>query len=106
MNKRKKLMAKRRRLAAKLTKAYDMLNVYPIYRKCGKKNCKCQKGDKHGPVWRIHYKKNDELKVFYIPQEYEKKAKKQSQSYKRCKDIINQICEINRQLLKMEIRRS
>jgi len=39
------------------TKPYIAAQVYQRYRKCGKPNCKCAKGDLHGPFLWIYQKK-------------------------------------------------
>jgi len=39
------------------TKPYIAAQVYERYRKCGKPNCKCAKGELHGPFLWIYQKK-------------------------------------------------
>jgi len=39
------------------TKPYIAAQVYQRYRKCGKPNCKCAKGELHGPFLWIYQKK-------------------------------------------------
>jgi hypothetical protein len=45
------------------TKPYIAAQVYPRYRKCGKPNCKCAKGELHGPFLWIYQKKKGQKVV-------------------------------------------
>jgi len=71
------------------------------YKKCGKPGCKCAKGNGHGPKhsMTVNFPKrkpeND-----YIPLEYVIQVKEYVSNYHRFKEIIEQICMINREILK------
>jgi hypothetical protein len=71
------------------------------YKKCGKPGCKCAKGTGHGPKhsMTVNFPKrkpeND-----YIPLEYVIQVKEYVSNYHRFKEIIEQICMINREILK------
>lgn len=71
------------------------------YKKCGKPGCKCATGAGHGPKhsMTVNFPKrkpeND-----YIPLEYVVQVKEYIENYQRFKEIIEQICMINREILK------
>lgn len=71
------------------------------YKKCGKPGCKCATGTGHGPKhsMTVNFPKrkpeND-----YIPLEYVVQVKEYIENYQRFKEIIEQICMINREILK------
>lgn len=71
------------------------------YKKCGKPGCKCATGTGHGPKhsMTVNFPKrkpeND-----YIPLEYVVQVKEYIANYQRFKEIIEQICMINREILK------
>lgn len=71
------------------------------YKKCGKPGCKCATGTGHGPKhsMTVNFPKrkpeND-----YIPLEYVAQVKEYVSNYHRFKEIIEQICMINREILK------
>ncbi len=71
------------------------------YKKCGKPGCKCATGTGHGPKhsMTVNFPKrkpeND-----YIPLEYVAQVKEYVSNYQRLKEILEQICMINREILK------
>lgn len=76
-------------------------SVIESYKKCGKPGCKCATGTGHGPKhsMTVNFPKrkpeND-----YIPLEYVAQVKEYVSNYHRFKEIIEQICMINREILK------
>lgn len=76
-------------------------SVIESYKKCGKPGCKCSTGTGHGPKYSmtVNFPKrkpeND-----YIPLEYVTQVKEYVSNYRQFKEIIEQICMINRELLK------
>ncbi len=76
-------------------------SVIESYKKCGKPGCKCATGTGHGPKhsMTVNFPKrkpeND-----YIPLEYVAQVKEYVSNYYRFKEIIEQICMINREILK------
>jgi hypothetical protein len=71
------------------------------YKKCGKPGCKCATGTGHGPKhsMTVNFPKrkpeND-----YIPLDYVEQVKEYVSNYQRLKEILEQICMINREILK------
>lgn len=76
-------------------------SVIESYKKCGKPGCKCATGTGHGPKhsMTVNFPKrrpeND-----YIPLEYVVQVKEYASNFQQFKEIIEQICMINRELLK------
>lgn len=76
-------------------------SIIESYKKCGKPGCKCATGIGHGPKhsMTVNFPKrrpeND-----YIPLEYIVRVKEYASNYHQFKEIIEQICMINRELLK------
>ena len=103
---KRRLLSKRRRLIKELPKTYQMLSgLYAIYRQCGKPGCKCQGDYRHGPAWCLHYQKEGKTKIIYIPPQYADKVKGQGEDFKRYKKIGEEICRINRELLKRHLKK-
>jgi len=54
----------------KLGRALQELAPYPNlrreYRKCGKPNCHCARGQLHGPYWYAYYKQGGKTKAIYF----------------------------------------
>ena len=71
------------------------------YKPCGKPGCKCAKGRGHGPKYylSISYPRL-RPQMDYVPQEYHAQTKKFLANYQRARDLLEEICEINRELLR------
>lgn len=98
-------------LRRKRQKLIDELNAFDgkilrgslieVYKKCGKPGCKCEKGVGHGPkhIMTINFPKR-KPEHDYIALEYVTQVKEYVSNYHQFKDIIEQICVINREILK------
>jgi hypothetical protein len=76
-------------------------SLIETYKKCGKPGCKCETGTGHGPKHSITINfpkqkpEND-----YIPLEYVTQVKEYLDNYHQFKEVLEQICAINREILK------
>src|SRR5450631_1274761 len=70
------------------------------YKPCGKPGCKCANGPGHGPKYylSVSYPGFRPL-MEYVPQEFYDQTTKFLGNYQRTREILEEICEINRQLL-------
>ena len=76
--------------------------VYKVYRKCGYKNCKCARGERH-EGYQLNYKGSKNItKTVYVKKEKVPEVKKLIENYREAKKIFNNIVELNIQLLKGE----
>ena len=81
------------------TKPYIAAQVYQRYRKCGKPNCKCAKGELHGPFVWIYQKKKDQKVISTTVAEgkvYE--AKEMAERYVELQRLRQQIREMDQRL--------
>ncbi len=70
-------------------------------RKCGKDNCACHRqGPKH-PVLFITWKEAGKTVSLYIPRYLEAEVKQWTENYKRLKDLIRQISEVQKQIVRL-----
>jgi hypothetical protein len=71
------------------------------YKRCGKPGCKCAKGRGHGPKYylSVSYPRL-RPQMDYVPQEFHAQTKKFLANYQRAREILEEICEINRELLR------
>ena len=76
-------------------------SVIESYKKCGRPGCKCVKGTGHGPKYSmtINFPKRKPENE-YIPLEYIILVKEYVSNYHQFKEIIEQICMINREILR------
>jgi len=76
-------------------------SIIETYKKCGKPGCKCEQGKGHGPKYSmtINFPKqrpeNDYIRLEQITQ-----VKEYVDNYRQLKDLIEQICVINRIIVK------
>ena len=70
-------------------------------RKCGKDNCACHRqGPKH-PVLFVTWKEAGKTVSLYIPRQLEAEVKQWTENYKRLKELIRQISEVQRQIVRL-----
>jgi Family of unknown function (DUF6788) len=71
------------------------------YKPCGKPGCKCAKGRGHGPKFYLSVSfPNLGPQIDYVPQNRLAETKKFLANYQRAREILEEICEINRELLR------
>jgi hypothetical protein len=71
------------------------------YKRCGKPGCKCAKGRGHGPKYYLSVSfPRLRPQMDYVPQEFYARTKKLLANYQRAREILEEICEINRELLR------
>ena len=70
------------------------------YKPCGKPGCKCAKGPGHGPKYYLSVSYPGFRPCMdYVPQELYGQAAEFLANYQRTREILEEICEINRELL-------
>jgi len=71
------------------------------YKPCGKPGCHCAAGPGHGPKYYLSVSyPGVPPQVAYVPQAYYAQIVDFLANYRRAREIVEQICEINRELLR------
>ncbi len=71
------------------------------YKRCGKPGCKCAKSKGHGPKYYLSVSKpKQKPEMDYIPLDYQAQATEYIENFRNIKTILEELCEINRELLK------
>jgi hypothetical protein len=71
------------------------------YKRCGKPGCKCADGPGHGPKYYLSVSYPGlRPQMDYVPQELYAQAAEFLANYHRAREILEAICEINRELLR------
>ena len=71
------------------------------YKRCGKPGCKCAHSVGHGPKYYLSVSfPGLRPQMDYVPQESYAQASEFLDNYHRARQILEEICEINRQLLR------
>ena len=71
------------------------------YKRCGKPGCKCANGPGHGPKYYLtvsYPKRRPEMD--YVPADLQEKVKEYRENYRKVKQILEELSEINRELLR------
>jgi hypothetical protein len=68
---------------------------------CGKKNCICHQGGSKHPVLYITWKEQGKTVSLYVPRRLESEVIGWVQNYKRLKDLIREISEIQKQIIRL-----
>ena len=71
------------------------------YKRCGKPGCKCADGPGHGPKYYLSVSfPGRRPQMDYVPQESYAQASEFLANYYCARQILEEICEINRELLR------
>jgi hypothetical protein len=71
------------------------------YKRCGKPGCKCADGPGHGPKYYLSVSYPGlRPQMDYVPQEAYAQTAEFLTNYHRAREILEKICEINRELLR------
>src|SRR5436305_696340 len=71
------------------------------YQRCGKPGCKCAEGPGHGPKYYLSVSYPGlRPQMDYVPQESYAKTAEFLANYHQAREILEEICEINRELLR------
>jgi len=70
------------------------------YSVCSIKNCKCHKGERHGPRHYLVINENGRQRQKYIPNSQVESGREGVMEYHKAIDIINRITSINLKLIK------
>ena len=97
------LRKRRRSLLRKLPSLTAVLrgSLIERYKPCGKPGCKCAKGPGHGPKYylSVSYPRL-RPQMDYVPKQYLLQTKKFLANYQSAREVLEEICEINRELLR------
>jgi hypothetical protein len=96
------LRRRREALLRELPSLHDVLrgSLIERYKRCGKPGCKCADGRGHGPKYYLSVSFPKQRPAMdYVPQESVDQARTSLDHYQRAREILEQICEINRELL-------
>ncbi len=96
-----KLRAKRRRLRAKLARYGHFIRgtIMEYPKTCGNPNCRCASGQKHTGTYLV-ITQEGKTKNIYLPQRCLKQARQWSANYKKLKELIEQLAQVNTEILR------
>ena len=69
------------------------------YKRCNKGNCKCTRGELHGPTYYISRKEGKKTKMVYIRQALWPRVEEKVKRYQRWRSMRARMVKINREIL-------
>jgi hypothetical protein len=73
------------------------------YLTCGNPNCKCARGERHGPVWYLSVTLDQSHRTgSTVPPEQVEQVRRWIENYHQVKERLEKISDINRELLRRQ----
>lgn len=71
------------------------------YKRCGKPGCQCAQGPGHGPKYYLSVSQPGRApEMDYLPSEYHRQVGQFLTNLRRVREILEEVCQINRELLR------
>jgi len=70
-------------------------SLVALYRRCGKKGCHCERGEKHGPAYCLSYKEGGVTQMVYIPASRLKEVKRSMEAFSRYWELGVRLSRLN-----------
>ena len=103
--KAQRLAVRRQKLVEQLSGLGPVLRASLIERftQCGKGDCKCMHGEKHGPAYylTVSYAKGKTRQV-YVPKDLQPLAEKWVRNYHQAVTVLEEISSINLELIRLK----
>jgi hypothetical protein len=101
------LRKKRKRLINQLREIETPLlrgSLIERYKRCGKSNCRCTKGQEHGPSYYLSVSMAGLRPILiYVPLEHKKAVEEALTNYREVQQMLEKLSDINRELLARRI---
>jgi hypothetical protein len=68
---------------------------------CGKKNCACHHGGPRHPVLYVTWKEKGKTISLYIPRKLESDVRRWVQNYRKLKELIREVSDIQKQIIRL-----
>jgi hypothetical protein len=104
MNRRKQLLGSQRgRLLQRISKFSPWIEgtLVTTNRFCGRKNCACHTGGQKHPVMYVTWKENGKTVSLYVPKQLEAEVKSWVANYKKLKEVVRQISNIQKDIVRL-----
>ncbi|KPK02963.1 MAG: hypothetical protein AMK71_00370 [Nitrospira bacterium SG8_35_4] len=72
--------------------------LHRVYKKCGKKRCRCSRGELHGPYPAISVNKNGKQKIIMLKKNNTAHIQKGAKRYRHFQETLARIRKINKEI--------
>lgn len=76
-------------------------SVVTVFKACGHPNCRCARGEKHGPFLYLSASVGGRTRTWHIPKKHERRVEARANSYKRFRTARQRLGEIQRDLVQL-----
>jgi len=80
-------------------------SLVALYRRCGKKGCHCERGEKHGPAYCLSYREGGVTQMVYIPVSRLEEVKKAMGAFSRYWELGVKLSRLNLEQMGLKKRR-
>lgn len=102
------LLRRRKALVQQVAKLEQLVlrgSLIERYKRCGHPGCSCQLGQGHGPKYYLSVSQaGGRPQMDYVPQEYWQQVSDYLHNFQKVRQILEQICNLNRQLLRRRVK--
>jgi hypothetical protein len=102
------LLQRRQTLAKQLVRLQPLIlrgSLIERYKRCAHPGCKCQQSQGHGPKYYLSVSQaGSRPEMDYVPEEYSQQVSKYLQNFQKVRQMLEKICNINRQLLRRRVK--
>lgn len=102
------LLRRRQALAKQLARLEPLVlrgSLIERYKRCGSAGCKCQQGQGHGPKYYLSISQaGGRPEMDYVPEEYSQQVSAYLQNFQKVRQVLEKICNINRELLRRRVK--
>ena len=95
------LKEKRNQYESKLIEYREIMKkgaLQESYTKCSTQNCRCQKGERHGPFFYVNINKNGKIIHKYVGKKEDKHIVESLKKYKQFKKTLENLNKTNREI--------
>ncbi len=102
------LASKKERLLRQILGCSEMLqgSLVTLYRRCGKKGCRCERGQKHGPAYYLSYKEGGQTRMIYIPASRLREVRRALEAFSRYWELGVRLSRLNLEAMGLRRRRN
>ena len=102
------LLRRRKALVQQVAKLDPLVlrgSLIERYKRCGHPGCSCQQGQGHGPKYYLSVSQaGSRPEMDYVPAEYSQQVSDYLQNFQQVRQMLEQICNINRELLRRRVK--
>ena len=75
------------------------------FKRCGKPGCKCAQGPGHGPKYYLSVSQpGARPEMDYVPVEHSQQVSEYLHNFQQVRQLLEQICNLNRELLRRRVK--